>query len=46
MATVTSQAPSANFVQMTTTVTIPVADAPTTLITMRHVQPVSRVRSQ
>ena len=46
IATITSHAPSVNFVQMTITVTIPVAVAPTVFTTIRCDHPGSRVRSQ
>ena len=42
MATITSQAPSANFDQMTTTATIPVVTAPSVLTAPRYCQPESR----
>jgi hypothetical protein len=46
MATVTSHAPWANFVQMTIRVTRPVAVAPIALIAARPRQPVDLVRLQ
>jgi hypothetical protein len=46
MATVTAQAPSVNFVSITTSVTTSVVAAPTPLTAARHCQPRSRVRRQ
>ena len=43
---ITIQAPAANFVQITTSVTTKVARAPTPLISARRRQPGSCVRSQ